>query len=386
MKIILAVDAIKPPLTGIGRYTRELANRIPSVPGVEVVRFFSGKRLLNNIVAPPEPSPVRLAAKQQLVRSQLAHVAFRKLSSILLRHRLGASSDHLFHGPNFYLPPFPGQAIATIHDLSIYRYPQFHPPERVEVMSREVPIALRRASFLITDSEFIRQEIINFFGWPEDKVRVVPLGVSDDYRQRGVDETADVLSKFGLVFDGYALCVATIEPRKNIDVMLSAYELLPQLLRIRYPLALVGGQGWRSEAIHNRIEQGQRQGWLRYFGYVSEQELPLLYSGARGFIYPSLYEGFGLPVLEAMASGLPTLISNRASLPELASGAALVVEAEDVHAMAENIQRLFEDEAWRDASVKRSLEVSAQYSWEETARKTVDVYRSVLSSTRNKNY
>lgn len=386
MKVILAVDAIKPPLTGVGRYTWELANRIPSIPGIEVVRFLSRRRLISEIESPPDESSVRLAAKRQLIRSQLAFAVFRKLSSILLRHRLGAFSDHLFHGPNFYLPPFPGQSISTIHDLSIYRYPQFHPPERVEVMSREVPIALRRASFLIADSEFVRQEIINFFGWPEDKVRVVPLGVSEDFRQRGINETAEVLDQFGLVFGGYALCVATIEPRKNIDVMLSAYELLPQSLRNRYPLVLVGGQGWRSEAIHSRIEQGQRQGWLRYFGYVPEQELPLLYSGARGFIYPSLYEGFGLPVLEAMASGLPTLISNRASLPEVASGAALVVEAEDVHAMAENIQRLFEDEAWRAASVKRALEVSAQYSWEETARKTVDVYCSVLSSTRNQNY
>ena len=162
------------------------------------------------------------------------------------------------------------------------------PPERVEVMCREIPIALWRASFLITDSEFIRQEVINYFGWPEDRVRAVPLGVSEDFHQRGIDETAEVMNRFGLVFDGYALCVATIEPRKNIDVLLSAYELIPQSLRNRYPLVLVGGQGWRSEAIHRRIEQRQGQGWLYYFGYVSERELPLLYSGARGFIYPSL--------------------------------------------------------------------------------------------------
>jgi alpha-1,3-rhamnosyl/mannosyltransferase len=144
-------------------------------------------------------------------------------------------------------------------------------------------------------------------------------------------------------------------------------------------LALAGGYGWRSESIHRRIERSQRQGWLRYLGYVSENDLPLLYSGARGFIFPSLYEGFGLPVLEAMASGLPSLISNRSSLPEVASGAALIVEAEDVHAMTENIRVLLEDDRWRSVAVARSLEVVARYSWEATARETVEVYRVVDS-------
>ncbi|MDO8291260.1 MAG: glycosyltransferase family 1 protein [Gallionella sp.] len=377
MKIILAVNAIKPPLTGIGRYVWELANRIPVLPGVDSVRFFADGRWVNDVGTLLDQSPAKLAVRQRLLRSPVAVAAYRLLSPILLRHRLRPFSDHLYHGPNFYLPPFSGPTISTIHDLSIFRCPQFHPPERVDFMRREISLTLERANFLITDSEFIRQEIIEFFSWPEDKVGAVHLGVAEEYRPRGADETMGVLGKFGLEFGAYALCVATIEPRKNIDALLSAYEALPQALRNHYPLVLAGGKGWRSETIHRRIEQGQRQGWLHYLGYVSETELPILFSGARGFVYPSLYEGFGLPVLEAMASGLPVLISNRASLPEVASGAALITEAEDIHAMTENIRVLLEDDQWRSAATGRSLEAAARFSWEAMARKTVDVYRAV---------
>lgn len=376
MKIILAVNAIKPPLTGIGRYVWELANRIPVMSGVKSVRFLAEGRWVNDVETLLDQSPAKLAIRQRLIRSPMAVAAYRLFSPLLLRQRLRSFSDHLYHGPNFYLPHFPGPSIATIHDLS-FRFPSFHPPERVDFMQREISLTLERANFLITDSEFIRQEIIEFFSWPEDKVRAVSLGVAEEYHPRTAEETMAVLGKFGLEFDAYALCVATIEPRKNIDALLLAYEALPQTLRNRYPLVLAGGKGWSSEAIHRRIEQGQRQGWLHYLGYVPEAELPILFSGARGFVYPSLYEGFGLPVLEAMASGLPVLISNRASLPEVASGAALIIEAEDIDSMTENIRVLLEDEQWRSIATARSLEAAARFSWETMARKTVEVYRAV---------
>lgn len=384
MKVILSINAIKPSLSGIGRYTWELAKRIPTIQGVKSVRFFSDGRWVNNASSLFEQSSVKLAIRQRLIRSPLVVAAYRCLSPLLLRQRLRDYSDHIYHGTSFLLPPFPGTAIVTIHDLSVFRYPQFHPPERVSFMQREIPITLGRANFLITDSEFIRQEIIEFFGWPADKVRAIPLGIAEDYCPRRMEETVDVLRKFGLEFGAYTLCVATIEPRKNIGTLLLAYEALPQALRNRYPLVLAGGYGWRSEAIHRRIEHGQRQGWLRYLGYVSEAELPKLFSGARGFVYPSLYEGFGLPVLEAMASGLPVLISNRASLPEVALGAALIVEAEDVQTMTENIRVLLEDDRWGKTAIRRSLEVAAQYSWDTTARKTVEIYRSVNKTLSNR--
>jgi glycosyltransferase involved in cell wall biosynthesis len=380
MKVILAVNAIKPPLTGIGRYNWELATRIPTMPGVENVRFLRGGRgqWVNDIGALLHGSEIKTAARRSLLRSSTVVASYRFLTTILLRQRLRPFSDHLFHGPNFYLPPSSGPAVATIHDLSIFRYPQFHPPERVAFMEKEISITLERANFLITDSEFVRREVIEFFGWPEHKVRAVPLGVTEDFHPRNREETAEVLSRFGLEFGAYTFCVATIEPRKNIAALLSAYSDLPRALGSRYPLVLAGDKGWLSKAIHRSIEQGQRQGWLRYLGFVSGTDLPAIFSGARGFAYPSLYEGFGLPVLEAMASGVPTLTSNRSSLPEVAADAALIVEADDVRAMSENLRVLLEDEQWRNNAVKQSLAVASRYSWEATAQKTVDVYRAIV--------
>ena len=143
MKIILAVNAIKPPLTGIGRYTWELANRIPGILGLDAVRFFSEGRWVADVRTLLDQSPAKLALRQRLLRNSAAVAAYRLLSPLLLRQRLASFSDHLYHGPNFYLPPFSGPAISTIHDLSIFRCPQFHPPERVNFMQREIRIALR---------------------------------------------------------------------------------------------------------------------------------------------------------------------------------------------------------------------------------------------------
>jgi glycosyltransferase involved in cell wall biosynthesis len=135
---------------------------------------------------------------------------------------------------------------------------------------------------------------------------------------------------YGLSHGSYSLCVTTIEPRKRIDSLLAAYARLPEKLRVVYPLILVGGKGWRSEHLHQAIDAAANAGWLHYLGFVPEDDLPALYAGARLFVYPSSYEGFGLPVIEAMASGVPVVTSNRSCLPEIASGAAKLVDPDDV--------------------------------------------------------
>ena len=382
VKVILSIDGIKPPLTGIGRYAWELANRIPTLPGIELVRFFAGGNWVGDAQSRMNQLPAKLAAQRRLLRNGLVMAAYRKISPLLLRRRLRRFGDHLYHGSSFYLPPFSGPAIATFHDLSVYRYPDCHPPERVAFMTKEIPVALRRASFLIADSEYVRREVIEFFGWPAARIAAVPLGVSDEYYPRGVESTSAVLGKYGVQHGGYALCVATIEPRKNIGALLRAYQSLPISLRAQYPLVLAGDRGWRSESLHDEIGEAQAQGWLRYLGYVGQADLPVLFAGARGFVFPSLYEGFGLPLLEAMASGLPVLTSANSTLEEVAAGAALLVNPEDDDAIAVGIRRVLEDDAWRLAAGARSLAVAAQYSWDKTARRTVQIYGEVFGEMR----
>ena len=181
-------------------------------------------------------------------------------------------------------------------------------------------------------------------------------------------------------FSEYGLCVATIEPRKNIVGLLAAYRLLPDTLRRRFPLVLVGDRGWHNEEILGDIVRAMREGWLRYLGYVAEGDLPLLFSGARMFVFPSFYEGFGLPVLEAMASGLPIVCSNRASLPEVTGEAALLVDPDDVVALGSAIERALEDEQWNRDARPASIERASQFSWDTTAKRTVDVYRLARTS------
>jgi alpha-1,3-rhamnosyl/mannosyltransferase len=178
---------------------------------------------------------------------------------------------------------------------------------------------------------------------------------------------------------GYSLYVGTIEPRKNLDVLLDAYALLPQAVRQQWPLILIGYQGWRSEHLHARIAAAASEGWARYLGFVEASELPLFYAGARVFVFPSLYEGFGLPVLEAMASGIPVVCSNASTLPEVAGDAAAMCEPQDVEGLTELINRALQDESWRKLAISKGLLQAAKFSWQRCAKETAAVYQEVLA-------
>jgi alpha-1,3-rhamnosyl/mannosyltransferase len=172
--------------------------------------------------------------------------------------------------------------------------------------------------------------------------------------------------------------VSTIEPRKLIDKLLAAYARLPEKMQLAYPLVLVGGVGWRSEHLHQAIKAGQSAGWLHYLGFVEEDDLTELYAGARLFVYPSSYEGFGLPVVEAMASGVPVVSSDRSCLQEITSGAAKLVNPDDVDMLRDSIEEALIDTVWRQEAIDKGLQVAALYSWDECIRRTVSVYKSSI--------
>ena len=375
MKVILSINAIKPPLTGIGRYTSELATGLMNSPEVSHLRFLREGRWapLPNLVEPVNSA--KTALRKRLLRSSLAVGAYNLIAPQLLKQKLRGFADHVYHGPNFYLPPFDGISIATIHDLSIYLFPQHHPQERVSFMQRQIDITMARAHFLITDSEHTRQEVIKIFKWPEDRIYSVHLGVAKEFHPRQEPELRGLLAKHNLVFNQFTLCVSTIEPRKNLDTLLRAYKLLPDQIKLRCPLVLVGGKGWDSLPTYTMINEGASSGWLRYLGYVSEDELPLLYAAARGFAYPSIYEGFGLPIAEAMASGLPILVSNSSCLPEVASEAGSCIDPQDELRWKDALERMITDDAWSASERLKSLVVAIQYDWKNTVLKTVEIYK-----------
>ncbi|CAB3789267.1 D-inositol-3-phosphate glycosyltransferase [Paraburkholderia ultramafica] len=368
MKLILSVDALVPPLTGIGRYTWELARYYQSRDGrVDSVRFFR----VNEWVADPA-NMLRIPAlrkKQGYFRRQIP----KWWRAWALRRQM---ADAVFHAPNYFLPECVDSGIVTVHDLSVFKYPETHPVQRRRHFEVAFGSTLARANHIITDSEAIRLEVAEFFGWSMDKITAIPLGVSGKFRQRSESELAGSLRDHGLVYGNYSLCVSTLEPRKRVDQLVRAYSRLPATLRQRFPLVLVGSRGWLSDDLHTDLERGEREGWLRYLGFVPEAQLPFLYAGARAFFFPSTYEGFGLPVLEAMASGVPTLTSNSSSLPEVAGDAAWLVRSDDTDALMDGIKSVLLDESWRTAAVARGLRVAGRRSWEACARQTFELCRS----------
>ncbi len=364
MKLILAVDAIKPPLTGIGRYTWELAKHYTQPPlALDEVRFFSAGRWVEDpasLLLPPVTQPRR---RKSLLPRMPAGLRRWKMQ----RQMRG----HVFHSPNYFLPETMESGIVTVHDLSVFKYPETHPVERRRHFERSFASTLKRAAHLVTDSEAIRLEVVEYFGWPRDKVTAIKLGVPAEYHPRPHTELAIDLSEYGLTPGAYALCVSTLEPRKRVDRLVSAYSTLPSALRESYPLVLAGSKGWLNDTLQAQIARGQNEGWLHYLGFVPEPILPALYAGARAFLYPSVYEGFGLPVLEALASGVPTLTSNCSSLPEVAGGAAWLVEPDNDEALREGIERVLTDQPWRNNAVALGRSVAAVHSWQQCATETL---------------
>ncbi len=380
MKVILSIDPVRFPLTGIGRYTFELAKHLKEIAEVEELKFLSGYRFAHL----PEPETATNVyssnkLRQTVLKNTLTRELYSLVSPLLKQHALRGYKEHIYHGPNFYLPPFAGPTVCTFHDLSIFTWAHCHPPERVRYMRKEIALTLKRADILITDTETTRQEVAAYFSWPLDKIRAVPLACSDDFRPRNEPALNSVLNKHDLTMQGYSLYVGTIEPRKNLGVLLDAYVLLPLAVRQQWPLILIGYQGWRSEQLHARIEAAVSEGWARYLGFVEADELPLIYAGARVFVFPSLYEGFGLPVLEAMASGIPVVCSNASTLPEVAGEAAAMCEPQDVDTLSELINRALQDENWRELAVKKGLLQAAKFSWQRCATETAAVYKEVLA-------
>ena len=367
MRLILSVEALTPSLSGIGRYTWELAQAMAARPEVEDLRYFRGGHWIDDPAVLLRAPTVPANRKRQIRPPRWARSIYWKY----------ALRGQVFHGPNYMLPRHAENAVATVHDLSVFKFPETHPLARIKQFERDFADSMSRASQLITDSEAVRQEVIDYLAWDPARITSIPLGVSHTFAPRRTEDLAPLLRDYGLVAGSYTLCVSTVEPRKKIDRLLQAYQCLPHALRDRYPLVLVGAIGWLSESLHQEVSRLSQLGWLRYLGFVPEAALSFLYAGARAFVYPSTYEGFGLPVLEAMASGVPVVTSNRSCLPEVAQGAALLVDPDDIDALAVSVERCLTDNVWRDASIKQGLTNAQRHSWAQCMEETLKVYQRV---------
>lgn len=386
MRVIFNVDAITAPLTGIGRYALELARGLARHPQIEALKLYSAYRWVDDPEHALHANATIAAVRRNVPFKTVALEAYTQMRAGLFRLHTRRLDGWLLHTPNYVLMPFAGPALTTVHDLSWLNHPETHPIERVRFLDRHLPRSLEKAAAVLTDSHFIADEIATKLSVPRAKLRVVPLGVDAAYRPRAADELRATLRKYALGDQAYLLVVATQEPRKNLARLARAYAALPALLRARHPLVVVGARGWLQAELERALGSLEARGEARRLGYVAEDELPLLYAGAHAFAFPSLYEGFGLPLLEAMASGVPALTSNRSSMPEIVRDAdgeiALTIDPLDETALRDGLERLLEDTGWRRDAAARGPRHARAYTWARCVDETVAVYREAMAPGR----
>ncbi len=377
MKVIFGTDPIKYPLTGIGRYSFELAKGLEKCSDISELLFLNGRHISHTLPTSTNAPSINLGLKKIIQKNWMASELYRVFMPRIKGRVLDQYKDYIYHSPNFYLPACACQTVATFHDLSVFTWPECHPKERVRYMRKELLLTLKRASILITDSEFTRQELAQYFNYPITKIFTAKLASSGIFFPRENGVITSVISKYNIKVGKYAFFTGSIEPRKNISTLLDAYERLPVELRKTIPLVISGYKGWESEKLRARFAVAEKNGWLRYLGYTSAEDLPFLFAGAKTFIFPSLYEGFGLPVLEAMASGIPVVCSNSSSLPEVVGNCALMNDPLDTEGLTSSILKSLDDDCWRKQAIERGLERAKLFSWENCAQETLNAYRMV---------
>ena len=383
MRVAFNATPLLSTITGIGNYIVELGAALAQMPEIDAYSFY---RLRWRHESPTRPEAEATTMRRTLVQRVKPLVPFRGVRHHAARF-LGFSRglrEHridLYHEQNYVPLSYAVPVVITIHDLSWIRYPDSHPADRVHWLASGLPKALDRARAVLVDSEFIRREVLATFGLDTERVHVAHLGVPRGFRPMAAPETSASLAGFSLEHGRYVLTVGTIEPRKNLVHILEAYALLPPQVRARFPLVIAGAKGWHSSGMVMRL-RNQSDPQVRFLGHVTSAQLAHLYAGAALFAFPSIYEGFGLPPLEAMASGVPVIVSDRASLPEIVGDAGEMMNPDDPADTAVRIESLLEDAPRREVMVRRGLARAAGFTWARCAETTASVYRSVLAEDR----
>ena len=360
INILLNARPLNTVFTGVARYARTLYEHIN---GMEVARvsYFCNGRISDTM---PEQSRDALSRHFPVGVRHIARWARVALEDKLLASYFRKNVFDVYHETGLFplTTSTAAPIVLTIYDLSLITYPGCHPADRVRHFERYFFKRLTSVAHVITISEFIREEIISLLNISPDNVTAIPLAASSIFYRRDAEDVRRYLDSQGIPAR-YVLTVGTREPRKNLIGLVRAYSKIDTDI----PLLCVGWSGWMNETLPVEIERLRLSGRVKLLGHLSDEELALLYSGALVSVYPSLYEGFGLPIVEAMACDCPVVCSNRSSMPEVAGNAAHLIEPEDENDIVRGLSEMIYDSKLRQVYVDRGRNRAMQFSWDKTA-------------------
>lgn len=369
MKLLINGDTLGAQKTGIGYYTCCLLEALAALPenhlDIEVA-------VRKNNVLPSCNGPNRIGKRS------ISEHSFQKF---LPWGPEWLKEYDLLHEPNYIPWKFSGPTVVTVADMSYRICPQFHPRRRVMLM-KSLEGRIKAAKHIITISENARREIHEILNIPEERITVTPLGVDSGYHpmELSEEEICQLRDRYQLP-DRFFLYVGAIEPRKNLQRLVEAFNVWrrqPENGDLDHKLVMTGGKGWLYGDIFKRIQELGLQDQIVFTGYVPEEDLPRIYNLAQALVYPSLYEGFGLPPLEAMACGTPVISSNCSSIPEVVGESGLLVDPLSVEELSAALQQVSQSSALRQELSQRGLQRARHFTWENCARLTMQVYNDLL--------
>ena len=366
MRIAFDGTTLRPGRTGVGYYTDHLLHQLAEQGPDEELVVISNRPV---DTTRPLPGRVRVAASPW----QTPRMVWMQTLAPLMLRRLRADVAHFTNGMVPLASPVP--TVVTIHDMSLTLYPSYHPPRRVLLNRPLVDVAARRADAIITVSQSAKRDIVRLYGLSPDRVHVVHEAAAPSFRPIHDPSVLERIRRQYNLAERFILYVGTIEPRKNLPTLIEAFASRRMSGDLTHQLVCAGPYGWLSKGLQERIERLRLEGAIRFIGYIPFDDLPALYNLAEMFVFPSLYEGFGLPVIEAMASGTPVITGRVPALAEVAGGAVEHVDRLDAESLGEAMVRLARSRDRRAALTAAGLGRAGTFSWERAARETLDVYR-----------
>ncbi|MEA1916099.1 MAG: glycosyltransferase family 1 protein [Campylobacterota bacterium] len=312
------------------------------------------------------------------------YVVTHIVKSIIFNIGLFIKKPDVIFQPNYNIfktyKNFP--TVIVVHDLSHIRYAQFHPDDRVEYFNKNLEYSVQNSSKVVVVSEFTKQELIELNLANDDKIEVIYNGVTDGFKPLHVDEISNsFFEKYSLKKKEYILFVGTFEPRKNLSLLLESYSKYVLSTPNPSELVLVGTSGWRDEFFNDVLQEVLKLSSVKRLGYLSDDELKLVYAGAKMFVFPSFYEGFGLPPLEAMASGTSVIASNVSSIPEVVEDAGILIDPHASNELLEAIKLLDSNDELRAKYEKKGIEQAKKFNWDDSTKRLHAVLENVANGS-----